>query len=742
MLRLNYFENYQEVLQYDFPANIKVVCPSPKITDSFRQATNSKYEVVTIANWVGQNFEDKKKVGKSELMLRFSSAWRNYFPEASELLFYNSFELFTELRSFSLDLGVIQNLIEGLDSDLQKSILVFWAVLDAEKLVDEHLGYELKKTDEMHNQNFLFFGFKHLSAVQIDLLKHLAIQNEVFLFFPREVKAKAISTDWINWLDTSEVKFVLNTSKTNLKVVNYSPGKLNSYLLQYLKSNENSSICLLGNEDYLATQEVLIHEIFFKDKVDIFKIEFNQIFNQINKQMFSSVLDLISYCQNELKKSIEEQNFKLVKIHQLIKESLEIYSTYTDKIDAFAIGLIKQVTALNLPRNFLIPIMSNPNNYVLNLDDLKFVTKDKKIILVMSKNASPFNRNESSYNRILVDKLKLIGPMKRGSLDIALNMFELRHSMCVSDVEVFLEDGMLDTDAGVREICKGFEIELIDLKPNFSPKLLIDIVRDDVNAEEKLVRKNSISASRLQAYYDCPRKYYANYLAKLDVKLDTRSGIGSDDKGILEHLIIGIYFKNQNKLSFSILEEICRSELDNYIKSKKILLSKKQFNEALYELVEYTTNGLGFLYDLQSKNPKAEILFEYELPSNQYNIVGSIDCLIKEVENYKIIDFKRSDAAIGTKQGLLNFEKLQLWLYGLALSDKFNVGKIGYLNISEVDGLLDVEFNEGREKFIEVFEAVNDTFKNDNEFHPKPRNSNVCEFCTLKFICPKGIVNE
>lgn len=742
MLKLIYFENYQEVLQYDFPLNIKVICPSPKITDSFRQATKSRYEVFTIANWVSQSFGDRIKVGKSELMLRFSSAWRNYFPDSSELLFYNAFELFTELRSFSLDLGVIQNLIEGLDTELQKSILIFWAVLDAEKLIDEHLAYELKKNDKLQNQSLLFFGFKHLSAIQIDLLKHLANFNEVFLFFPKEVKEKAISSDWINWLDTSEVKFIPSNAKSKLKIINYSSGKLNSYLIQYAKQKESASICLLGNEDYLATQEVLIDEIFFKDKVDIFRIEFNQIFSHLKKQKLSTTTDLIAFCHGEIKKSIEIQNFKMIKVYQLINESLELYSMYSNNLDSFAIGLIKQVVELNLPRNFLIPILPNPESFILNLDDLKFVSKDQKIILVMSKNASPFARNESSYNSLLVDKLKVIGPMKRGSLDIALNMFELRHLFNTSEVHLFLEDGMMETDAGVREICKGFEIEFLDLSPNFSPKVLQDIIIEDIKSTASIVRKNSTSASRLQTYYDCPRKYYANYVAKLDVKLDSRSGLGSDDKGILEHLIIGKYFKSHQQITSFDLEELCRNELDNYIKNKQMLLSKKQFNETLYELVEYTANGLIYLYDLQKRNINTEILFEFELPANQYNLIGSIDCLINEEGNIKIIDFKRSDAAIGSKQGLLDFEKLQLWLYGLAISEKFNVSKIGYLNISEANALLEVDFTIGKENFIEVFLKVESSFKNDMVFKPNPRNPNVCEFCTLKYVCPKGSINE
>jgi CRISPR/Cas system-associated exonuclease Cas4 (RecB family) len=176
----------------------------------------------------------------------------------------------------------------------------------------------------------------------------------------------------------------------------------------------------------------------------------------------------------------------------------------------------------------------------------------------------------------------------------------------------------------------------------------------------------------------------------------------------------------------------------SYSKNNKLLLSEKQFNEALYELIEYTANGLHYLYKLKAENNKIEISFEYPLPQNKYNIIGSIDCLIIDSGNVTIIDFKRSEAAIGSKQGLLEYEKLQLWLYGLAVSENFNVHKIGYLNISELDSSLEVDFAPGAEAFVKKFLDLQTAFKNETQFLPKPREENVCEFCSLKLICTKG----
>lgn len=741
-MKLIYFENYQEILQFNFPKDILVVCPSPKITDSFRQATKSQYEVETIASWVSKGSSGKKKVGKSELMLRFFSAWRNYFPQASEQLFYNAFELFTELRSFTLELNIIHNVIEDLNTDLQKSILIFWAVLDAEELVDEHFAYQLKKQEKIENQSLLLFGFKHLSAIQIDLIKHLATSIDVFLFFPKEVKSKTINTDWINWLDTTDIKLANTDDKLKVKTIIYSSGKLNSYLLKYFETESNASICLLGEGNYLDTQEAVTNKTFFKEKIDIFCTEFDQVFNQVKMQSFKLISELIGFCQEEILKAIELQNFKTIRILQLINESAVIFSSYSEKIDQAALGLIKQVTELNLPRNFLIPIVDQSDKQILNIDDLKFVNSKEKIIIIMSKKSSPFTRNENSYNSNVIDKLKVIGPLKRGSLDVALNMFEIKNFFKVGDAYLFLEEGMLETDAGMREISKSFEFDCLDFLPNFAQKVLIDVIKNDIQAKSFDKRKTNLSASRLQAFYDCPRKYYVNYLAKLDVRLETKSGIGADDKGVLEHLIIGKYFQAHSELKLELLEEFCKSELTSYSKSKQLLLSNKQFNETLFELIEFVSNGLNYLYNLKKDDPRAEIHFEYELPQNKFNIIGSIDCLIKTNNEVNIIDFKRSDAAIGPKYGLLAFDKLQLWLYGLALSDNLVVNKIGYLNISEIDSLLEVDFSGSKEKFTEKFIEIEAAFKKETLYLPTPRNSNVCEFCSLKFVCTKGVGHE
>jgi hypothetical protein len=172
----------------------------------------------------------------------------------------------------------------------------------------------------------------------------------------------------------------------------------------------------------------------------------------------------------------------------------------------------------------------------------------------MSKKSSPFVRNESSYNSLIVEKLKLLGPIKRGSFEIALNIFEIKQIFKESDAYLFLEEGMLETDAGIRDICKGFDLQFLDFSPSFLQKKLIDVVRGDVLENLIQNKKNSISASRLQSYYDCPRKYYVHYLAKLDVRLDSKSGIGSDDKGVLEHLIIGKYFQANAEVKLDALE--------------------------------------------------------------------------------------------------------------------------------------------------------------------------------------------
>jgi hypothetical protein len=86
-----------------------IICPSPIVADGLRRLMPDNLEIITISKWVTDYLKSKnlKRSNKAELMLRLSSVWRHYFPKEEAHLFFKSFEMFTDLRSFSLNLELL-----------------------------------------------------------------------------------------------------------------------------------------------------------------------------------------------------------------------------------------------------------------------------------------------------------------------------------------------------------------------------------------------------------------------------------------------------------------------------------------------------------------------------------------------------------------------------------------------------------------------------------------------------------
>jgi CRISPR/Cas system-associated exonuclease Cas4 (RecB family) len=189
------------------------------------------------------------------------------------------------------------------------------------------------------------------------------------------------------------------------------------------------------------------------------------------------------------------------------------------------------------------------------------------------------------------------------------------------------------------------------------------------------------------------------------------------------------------------LKKKCLEKLNEHLVSNKIRIEFDEFNEALYELIEFTKNGIGFILDLKLQQPKAQIFFEYPLPENHLNLRGFIDCLVINESQAQIYDFKRSAFSIGSKKDLIAFKKLQLWVYANAIRKKYNVEKIGYINISEIESSVFLEcgdlLNESEVKLSELISKYTD----DVHYKPMPRSKEVCTFCAVEKICHKGILN-
>jgi CRISPR/Cas system-associated exonuclease Cas4 (RecB family) len=218
-------------------------------------------------------------------------------------------------------------------------------------------------------------------------------------------------------------------------------------------------------------------------------------------------------------------------------------------------------------------------------------------------------------------------------------------------------------------------------------------------------------------------------------------GISPDEMGSLEHSIIEEYFTENEYYESESLKNKCSAKLIEHVKNRNSIISYKEQQEVLFELVEYTFNGLDFLYQLKKNRPNAKINFEHSINENQWNLKGYIDVLIEENNNLEIYDFKRSSASVGSKKALESYEKLQLWIYSLAMNSSLKpVSKMGYVNISEIDKKTEMNLTQADlDTFSDYLNKLITRFEGDEEYFANPRKDDVCNYCPIRKICSKGV---
>lgn len=191
-----------------------------------------------------------------------------------------------------------------------------------------------------------------------------------------------------------------------------------------------------------------------------------------------------------------------------------------------------------------------------------------------------------------------------------------------------------------------------------------------------------MSASKFQAYIDCPRKYYFDYVDRLYRSPEVHMEILPNQLGTVEHTIIEEFFNRQSDWDSSEHRKIAQSELIKFLKLNDISLDKASFDKALIEVSDYSENAIINLLLLKKWDPNCHLVFEENFQCDEAR--GRIDCMVKSSFGVGYIDFKRSSGSIPSNTELNTFEKIQIWFYlKYGPAKREDVAFWGYLNMSE-----------------------------------------------------------
>lgn len=776
-MQLVYFNDSSRLWDWinDNYSNTLYVAPSPAKADGLRsrlQAQGINTDVLTINKFLSELIKEKNLEinlkRKSELYLIFGWLKSAYLPELSYEQFANAYTLFSELRSFSLDLVALAPILEEQDPQIKKAIEFFWNILEQTQYHDEHSAYaELTQSlrGEFLNDkrtHYIFWGFQHLNGLQVDFLKALSIRNDVIVPFPFALKEKLKNTDWPSWL--------LDISQDAGCIDEENPHPLT---IRWRKTNSRELALQLKNEIRGDDQVVLgvskvadehLHLLPFGETR--FKIP-HQLINQditsyFNKLTPMSLDELQIKLKENSKVAVANQDFKQLKLLQLIEEALLFMGEITDarpELDQFLIYVLKEVVSLNQPRTSFTSLNREGHGVELkSFNELDSIVTDRRVIFCIDDRFGDLISLGQRYSVELMSKLSILGPLKRAELDLEFKKWELREIIKHDKSLLLMPEDVLKHSLSWSKILEGIEI----ISEDSSLTRVERKVQDYFNLRDYKHFEGGFSASKIKSYNECPRKFYFSFVEKFfpDVVLTTE--IDPRVKGSLSHKIIETAVKE----NLSDISELTKTILDEQIKD--LSLKEEEYQNNLIQLTLRSQNGLDVLKKIEEvlvvkPQWQMEDSFAFYLDAP---FKGQIDCYALVDDYLILLDFKSTRSAAPSITAIRNFEDLQLWIYLLALRNKgvdvLNKNIIaGYVVLDEPsesvllfsDDELSKTFKEFysanpfkmdlTESLVALEDKLNEAvsiIKSDSKYLAQPKDTNACVFCELNRICMKGSV--
>ena len=228
---------------------ITAVCPSPGKADILREilidsGIARNITVTTISNFITTNIlsENEEKISsKSRLLMEFWTLWKIKVSENySE--FRHCYDLFTDIRSYSISFDIFDEIKEFITEAEYQGLALFWNYLETSSVVDEQKSYHLIDESKL-SDNLLFWGFDHLNANQLDLIKIAANHVDVFIPINSKVMSGCSHFDWPTWL-TTELKINEDDSSALIETnsITIPEGRITKYLKSLSEKGDRKSV--------------------------------------------------------------------------------------------------------------------------------------------------------------------------------------------------------------------------------------------------------------------------------------------------------------------------------------------------------------------------------------------------------------------------------------------------------------------------------------------------------------------
>lgn len=786
------FQNNDELFSDNFWRSENqtiVVCPSPAEADRLRKRLSgiAQLDVITISKFISNQFaklESAPQISrKADLMLRLSIFWKRVFPDYGHERFSQCFTLLTELRGTSVELETLQEVISHYHPEVAEGIAMLWQAMEASGLHDEHAAYHFLSeqyrlspspfSDEGESE-VVFYGFGHLSGVQVDLLKAIALRQKVFIPYRHELFSLRHASDWISWISTEEQQDDVSPQEFDktFDLIEFSKNRL-AEAIKLSKKDFSQTQFLLGTstpeqKDFL---EIPVANHFFKTLADLFSESFSAIENEV-RQLFAEGMNqletasLQQLLQSKMSQAIESQDFKLLKAAQLLNETIEEWlqlASANTQTSTFDWEILRTTSRLNSPRIYQAPNRSGKNlgGQILAFNAFGDVSFSSPVAICITGAHSAPKLGESEYSQEVASLLSSLGPRRRKELDFQLQRAEFRELLKHENILFFIENGLLEHDLGWAEMLRDIKFNAIGIEGRPS-KSRVDVLAKRQHQSAK--KMNHVSPSRLQSYFDCPRQYYYNFVEDVSSEPELEENLQARHLGEIEHEVVEKYLAKQQSWDESLHTQVCNDVLNAFLAKLKVSLNSKRRVKHFAEIKHFSKNGIQFVLNLMAQLPKPQLHFEQQYIDE--NFKGRIDLMIECELGLVILDFKRSSSSVPGKGEHESFDKLQLWNYlAHANTHKRDLLLWGYICLKDISGsllytswgelvsFLDEVFDETPKVHLVESPLVNEKIEEyrarensiaaalevEVNWPAKPREANACTFCTVSNICARGL---
>lgn len=786
VLSVYLYQNSTEIYNLDLLQNkeekVVVICPHPMAADSLRSKMSdpSRAEVITISKFssdlLGRIDEEIILKRKADLLGQLATIWKKKLSDYAADSFFDSFNLFTELRGYTLDFEMIKEVLPFYDEAIQNSLPIYWMYFEQLGIVDEHkaneiLSHHLKIgiEDEVET-TYLFWGFNHINSGQVDLIDSLSIRNKVIIPFSKEVFKQTRNGDWIRWFKADELSEEVLDFHKDVKSYFFPKKRLAQKLKDVLELEEIEQILLAEKKISLdSCLEVSVLPTQFRTTADLFSAYTKRVVNEVEKfvgegvQSVDLVNELNTKISNELKKDITEKNFRLLKVYSSILKVIEGYRELSDDnefIKFYDVQVIREIISLNLPRDYFAPITDTDKTInLLGLNELES-SEDVHTLLVLTDSYQGVKKGGSKYQEDIMKFLSSLGPIQRPELEFLIVREKFRELLVQGNMTFCVQEGFVEADRSWSEFFRG--VNFLREEINNSKSVEVKNVLDT----EGRVFDKKVSASKLQTYIDCPKKFFYTYLERKEIDASNSRDLRPNEIGSLEHEVIEKYFEKTKIWNELLLRETVSEVYREFVSENRKALGKLKEKISLYEIYNYSENGVKYILNILETMPGCTVSFEDYLADKDF-VSGRVDCIIRFEDKFIILDFKRSGFSIPNKSEIEKFSKIQLPFYLKHFGGEIqDVLFWGFVNLSDTDESLlihgghdlGLDFMEraGLSKksrkssfddmsswfsdYCEFEDEVIEELKNESLWRANPSKDDVCTFCSVSNLCSRGSV--